>query len=224
MEKPAQFQSAAREIDGFTARMEKKALVWMAQRMPQWVNSDHLTLLGLFAMLGAGLAYWRSGEQPAWLWAVSLFIVLNWLGDSMDGTLARVRNQQRPRYGFYVDHIVDALSALFLFGGLGLSGYMSPAVAVGLLIVYLLLAIESYLATYTIGKFSISHFGFGPTELRLLLIFGNCFLFDRPRVSILGYSWQLFDFGGTIGIACMSAVFILAAARNTAKLYREETR
>lgn len=224
MEKPAQFRSAAREIDGFTARMEKKALVWMAERAPRWVNSDHLTLLGLFSMLAAGFAYWRSGDQPAWLWAVSLFIVLNWLGDSMDGTLARVRNQQRPRYGFYVDHIVDALSALFLFGGLGLSGYMSPSVAIGLLIVYLLLAIESYLATYTIGKFSISHFGFGPTELRLLLIIGNCFLFNRPRVSLLGHSWPLFDFGGAIGIAAMGLTFLIAAARNTARLYREETR
>jgi archaetidylinositol phosphate synthase len=219
-----EFKPATRVLAGMTAAAEKRALVWLAERAPRWVNSDHLTLLGLFGMVGAGFAYWRAAGNPAWLWVVNLCIVLNWLGDSMDGTLARVRNQQRPRYGFYVDHVVDAVSSVFLFGGMALSGYMSPAVAAVLLIVYLLVAAESYLATYTLGRFELTHFGFGPTELRLLIIVGNCFLFDRPMVPLFGHRWQLFDFGGAVASMCMAAVFVIAAIRNTVRLYREETR
>jgi archaetidylinositol phosphate synthase len=224
MKAAGEFKPATRVLDGITAGIEKRSLIWMAQRAPRWVNSDHLTLLGLFGMVGAGFAYWGAATNPAWLWVVNLCIVLNWLGDSLDGTVARVRDQQRPRYGFYVDHVVDAISSVFLFGGMALSGYMSPAIAAGLLIVYLLVAAESYLATYTVGRFELSHFGFGPTELRLLIIVGNCFLFDRPQVPLFGHSWPLFDFGGAIAMVCMAVVFIVAAIKNTARLYREETR
>lgn len=215
--------NAVRIHDSFLARAEKRALIFLAEHMPGWVNSDHLTVLGLLSMLAAGLAYWQSGAQPLWLWAVDGFIILNWFGDSLDGTLARVRNKQRPRYGYYVDHVVDAISAVFLFGGLGLSGYMHPFVAVALLIAYLLLSIESYLATYARNQFRISHFGFGPTELRILLIVGNLFLLDRPIVDFFGTPQRLFDVGGVIGAAGMLVVLLLAIARNTAALYREET-
>ena len=163
------FRDAKRIQESFTARLEKKVLLWLAQRTPSWINSDHLTVLGLLSMAGAGAAYWWSKTDRLGLLIVVLCLALNWLGDSLDGTLARFRNRSRPRYGFYVDHIVDAFSALFLLGGLALSDHMSPAIALGLLIAYLLLSIEVYLATYTIGEFKISYFRMGPTELRIVL-------------------------------------------------------
>ena len=217
-------QPAVRVHESVLARSEKQALVWLARHMPAWVNSDHLTLLGLVAMLVAGFAYWRAGIVPAWLHVVNVALVLNWFGDSLDGTLARVRDRQRPRYGFYIDHVVDALSAVFLLGGLALSSLMTAWIAVALLLVYLLLSIESYLATHVLGKFHVSHFGFGPTELRITLIVGNLFLLRRPWVNLLGDRYLLFDVGGIIATAGMAIVFIIVTARHTAALYREETR
>jgi archaetidylinositol phosphate synthase len=219
-----EFQPAQRVLRGWTSALEKRALVWLAQRMPRWVNSDHLTVLGLLAMAGAGLCYWGAKANILWLWGVNVCLVLNWFGDSLDGTLARVRDKQRPRYGFYVDHVVDALSATFLLGGLGFSGLMSTPVAVALLIVYLLLSVESYLATYTVGEFKITHFGFGPTELRLLLIVGNCFLYYDRWADLFGHRYLLYDAGGVIGAVMLGVVFVRAMIRNTRKLYKEETR
>src|SRR6476659_3899433 len=154
---PAEFQEAKRKQESFLAPLERRCLLWLAVHAPAWVNSDHLTLLGLVALAGAGLCYWWGQSSPWGLYAVIVCLALNWLGDSLDGTLARVRNRQRPRYGFYVDHVVDALGMSFLMAGLALSGYMSPLVAGGFLIAYLLLSIEIYLATYTIGTFHLSH-------------------------------------------------------------------
>ena len=216
------FQQADRELTSFLAPIEKKALIWMARRTPTWINSDHLTMLGLVAMAGAGLSYWYSRWNRVGLVLVILCLVLNWVGDSLDGTLARVRNQQRPRYGFYVDHVVDAVGTLFLLGGVGLSGYMSERVATGLIIAYFLLTIEVYLATYTIGKFHISFWKWGPTELRLLLMIGNTALFYRPIVTLFGHKYLLFDVGGSIGIFGMTLMFLWAAARHTRYLYRSE--
>jgi archaetidylinositol phosphate synthase len=216
------FQQAERELTSFLAPIEKKALIWMAGRTPMWINSDHLTVLGLVAMAAAGLSYWYSRWNRVGLVLVILCLVLNWVGDSLDGTLARFRNQQRPRYGFYVDHVVDAVGTLFLLGGLGLSGYMSERVATGLIIAYFLLTIEVYLATYTIGKFHISFWKWGPTELRLLLMIGNIALFYRPIVTLFGHKYLLFDVGGLIGILGMTLMFLWAAARHTRHLYRSE--
>ena len=137
-----------RENGSLLAVAEKRALIWMAERLPRWVGSDHLTLLGLGAMLAAGLAYWVSGSYPLALWLVVVALAVNWFGDSLDGTVARVRNQQRPMYGYYVDHVIDIVGALFLLGGLAMSGYMTPLVALGLLIGYLMLSAETYLATH----------------------------------------------------------------------------
>ena len=127
------FREAKRIQQSFLANAEKRTLIWLAARTPAWINSDHLTLLGLLSMAAAGAAYWWSATNRLGLILVILCLALNWLGDSLDGTLARFRDHSRPRYGFYVDHIVDAFSAFFLLGGLALSGYMSPAVALGLL-------------------------------------------------------------------------------------------
>ena len=154
-------------------RPEKRALIWMAERTPSWINSDHLTLVGFLAQVMAGVSYALARWNRYWLLAVIGFLALNWLGDSLDGTLARVRQQLRPRYGFYVDHIVDSFGGLALMAGLALSGYMHPWVAIGLLMAFLMLSIQSYLATYTLGEFQLSFWNFGPTELRILLAVGN---------------------------------------------------
>src|SRR5204863_3612850 len=168
------------------ASVEKRILIWLANRMPKWVNSDHLTILGFLSLIAVGLSYWYARYSRAGLILVMVFFVLNWFGDSLDGTLARVRNRQRPRYGFYVDHVLDACGSLFVFAGLALSGYMSERVAVGLLVAYFLLSIETYLATYTVGKFHLSFGAFSPTELRLLLIIGNIVLLIKPVVTLAG--------------------------------------
>src|SRR5439155_15867439 len=139
-----------------------------------------------------------------------------------DGTLARYRQQQRPRYGFYVDHIVDVFGTLALIGGLGLSGYMTGTVAMALLIAYFVLSIEIYLATYTIGVFRLSFGWWGPTELRILLAIGNLFLFVKPRVTIAGTQYLLCDVGGFVAIVGIGIVTIFSVIRNTARLYDEE--
>ena len=217
------FQSAKRIHGSLTADAEKTALIWLARRTPRWINSDHLTGLGVAAQLFAGVSYALARWNRYALLLVIFFLALNWLGDSLDGTLARVRNQQRPRYGFYVDHMVDSFGALFLMGGLALSGYMQPALAIALLIAFLLLSIQSYLATYTMSEFHLSFWRFGPTELRILLAIGNLGLLRNPLVHFLGHGpYRLFDVGGTIGLAGMAVMLLWVTVRNTLRLYREE--
>lgn len=217
------FREAKRIQQSFLANLEKRALIWLAAHTPAWINSDHLTVLGLLSMAGAGASYWWAHRNRTGLLFVVVCLALNWLGDSLDGTLARFRDHSRPRYGFYVDHIVDAFSALFLLGGLALSGYMSPAVALGLLIAYLMLSVEVYLASYTLGDFKISYFKMGPTELRLLVSLGNLVLyFWKSMVHVLGRAHKLFDVAGTIGISGMLLIMVISAVHNTVRLYRQE--
>ena len=219
---PPTFREAERKQLSFLAVTEKKTLIWLAHRMPAGVNSDHLTALGFIAMIGAGLFYWAAARDRRALILVIVALAVNWFGDSLDGTLARVRNRLRPRYGFYVDHITDAIGTFFLMGGLALSSYMSPYIALGLLIAYLLLSIEVYLTTYTIGAFHLSFWSFGPTELRLLLCIGNIALFYRPVVGLFGRRFLLFDVGGAVGIAGMGLMLIWTALRHTRELYLAE--
>ena len=219
------FRAAERAQRSIVAGIEKKCLAWLAARMPRQVHSDHLTLIGFLGHLGAGLSYWLARYNSNGLLLCILFLAINWFGDSLDGTLARVRNQQRPRYGFYVDHVVDTFGALFLLGGAALSSYMSLPVAAGLLISFYMLSIEVYLAAYTIGTFHLSFGGFGPTELRILLAIGNLWLYFRPgipRVHALGGEYRLFDVGGTIGVLGMGLIMIAAAVRHTRELYCAE--
>jgi phosphatidylglycerophosphate synthase len=217
-----EFRESARELNSLLSSLEKRCLLWMAARLPPWISSDHLTALALLAMLGCAWAYWLARTTPAGLWLASLCLVANWFGDSLDGTLARVRNRQRPRYGFYVDHIVDVFGATALFAGLALSGFMTPGIALALLIAYLLVSIEIYLATYCLGTFRISFLRMGPTELRLLLVAGNLALWHDPSATILGRTYLLYDVGGVIGIVGLAAAAVICAARNTRRLYQEE--
>jgi phosphatidylglycerophosphate synthase len=186
------------------------------------VRSDHLTALALVAMVGVGASYWLAATHSLGLLLATLGLALNWFGDSLDGTLARVRQQQRPRFGYYVDHVVDAVGALALFSGLAASGYMTPAVAAVLVIAYFLLCLEVYLAAHAVGHFQMSFFGMGPTELRLLLAVGNVALVFHPTVTLGEYVFRLFDIGGAIGAAGLFLTFIATAIRNTRRLYREE--
>jgi phosphatidylglycerophosphate synthase len=190
--------------------------------MPQRVNSDHLSLLGLVAMFFAGLFYALSGTNPLMLHLVNICIFLNWFGDSLDGTLARYRDRQRPRYGFYVDHIIDTFGTMFLILGLALSGYMSERVAAAVLVVFLMLAINSYLAAYALGIFKISHGKLGPTEIRLVLIIGNLFLLHSAHARIFGHRFLLFDIGGVVSIVIMGAMLVVSSIRNTYALYQLE--
>jgi phosphatidylglycerophosphate synthase len=216
------FQDAKRQQLGLLARAESRVLLWLARHTPAWINSDHLTLLGFLGMIGAGICYTLSGRDKLFLHAVSVCLVLNWLGDSLDGTLARYRNKLRPRYGFYVDHIVDTFGTFFLIGGMALSGYMSERVSLFLLIAYFMVSINVYLAAYCLGTFRISFGAFSPTELRVLLIVGNFFLFYKPKVHVLEQSYLLFDVGGVIGIVGMVLILVVATVVNTTRLYRME--
>jgi archaetidylinositol phosphate synthase len=216
----SRFHGAARVQRSFLTSIEKRALLWIAKRTPQFIHSDHLTILGFLAQGMAGASYALARGDRDWLLAVIGFLALNWLGDSLDGTLARVRQKQRPRYGFYVDHMVDSVGSVALMGGLAWSGYMHPYLAMALLLVFLLLSIQSYLATYTLGQFQLSFWNFGPTELRLLLAVGNLALFRWP--FLLPAHYRLFDIGGIVGLAGMSLMLIYFTARNTRRLYLKE--
>jgi len=215
--------NAVRIQQSLLAPLEKRALIWIAERLPMVINSDHLTLLGISSMLAAGLAYWYSAANPLGLWIVNLCLVSNWFGDSLDGTVARVRNRQRPRYGFYVDHVVDVIAISFLMGGLALSGHVRPAIAAFFLIGYLLLSAEVFLATHVLNKFQISFYKMSPTELRLLLIIGNIFVyFSDPVVAAFGSTWKLYDIGFGIGAAGLLVIFLMTAWKHTVQLYNEE--
>ena len=211
-----------REHKSLLARVEKRTLVRIAERLPRAVNSDHLSALGLAGMALAGGAFWASHWFDAALVVVVLALAVNWFGDSLDGTVARVRNQQRPMYGFYVDHVIDVAGAVLLFGGLGLSPYMTLEVALALTVAYLMISAEAYLATHARGVFRMAMFKVGPTELRILLAFGTLYLYYKPTVVLAGSEYLLFDVGGVVATAGMCGAFVLSAVRNTLALYRAE--
>ncbi len=208
-----------REHTSVLAGAEKRLLVRMAGGLPAWVNSDHLTFLGAVAMLGVGGAFWAGGAA---LLLVIPLLVLNWFGDSLDGTLARVRHQERPRYGYYVDHVLDAVGFAGLFGGLILGGHMSPTMGLAFHAAYYLLVVEISLATHARGTFKLAFMKVGPTELRILLALGTLQLMRSDFISVLGNQWLLFDVGGAVSIAGFLFAFGVGAIRNGVALYREE--
>ena len=216
------YQEATRVHDSLLAAVEKRCLIWMARRIPAPINSDHLTLLAGAAMLAAGICYWIGASSPAALIAAVVLLAVNWFGDSLDGTLARVRRHERPRYGFYVDHVLDAVGILFIMAGLVLGGHMSPWMGGGFLLAYYLLMIEIALATHAVGTFRISFWKFGPTELRILLAIGTLRLLQSGTVTLFGDRYLLFDIGGAVAIAALAATFIAAAISNTRTLYAAE--
>jgi archaetidylinositol phosphate synthase len=213
----------ARRNDSPLASLEKRVLVWMAQRLPRRVGSDHLTLLGLTAMVGVGAAFAASSQEPRILYVVPPLLAVNWFGDSLDGTVARVRNRQRPRYGYYVDHVVDVIGAVALCGGLALSGGMQPLIAMALLVAYVAAMAEVFLATHVTHVFRLAAFGFGPTELRIVLAVGALALVGRPLVQVPGLGGvPLFDVGGVIATLGIALAFGASAVRTSIALAREE--
>ncbi len=217
-----EFKQEKRILESLSAGVERKLLRWLAERLPAWVNSDHLTILGSAAMLLAGTSYALTRWQDWGLLAATFFLAMNWFGDSLDGTVARLRNRQRPRYGFYVDHLTDSLGALFLMCGLALSGLATPWIAIAMLIAFLLLSIEVYLATYTLGSFRLSYAKLGPTEIRIALAVANVVLYVRHDPRVLGGRYLLFDIGGLVAIGGMITMLVVSAVLHTARLYREE--
>jgi archaetidylinositol phosphate synthase len=208
---------------GVLAAAEKRTLIWIANRLPRRVNSDHLTLLALVAMAAAGLAFWASRFWVPALGLVVVALAVNWFGDSLDGTVARVRKHERPRYGYYVDHVLDIVGITLLVGGMALSGFMTPIVGLLFLVAYLLVAAEVFLATAVNGQFRMSFFNVGPTELRILLAAGTLVLFVRPTVSLFGLGeFRLLDVGFGVATAGLAAALVTSAVRTTTALYRAE--
>ena len=211
-----------REHGSVLAAAEKRLLVRIARALPSWISSDQLTVLALAGMATAGAGYVLMRWDPRAVWIPVFGLLVNWFGDSLDGTVARVRGTERPRYGFYVDHVVDIVGATFLLGGLGASQVMSPTFALVLLVSYLLVSAEVFLATAVHRVFRLSFAGMGPTELRILLATGTVLL-SRTRITggpLAG--WLPFDIGGAGAIVGLAAVLIISAARNIAALRRLE--
>jgi archaetidylinositol phosphate synthase len=205
------------------AEAEKRLLVWLAHRLPRRLNADHLTAIGAFGTMAAGAAFAASAWDRRCLWLVPVMLAMNWFGDSLDGTVARVRGHQRPRYGYYLDHAVDLLNATALFSGMAASGLMDPRLGLGLLIGYILLCAESFLATHAVGVFRISFSGIGPTELRILLSIGAVAAIFRPVVMPFGLApVALFDVSAAISIAGMAVAFGVSTWRNARTLYLAE--
>jgi phosphatidylglycerophosphate synthase len=219
---PPAFREAQRDLAGLSTGLEKRVLQWLAPRLPARVTPDHLTALGLLAMALGGIGYAAAGRHRWLLLLVNLALLLNWLGDSLDGTLARHRNKLRPRYGFYVDHVVDAIGALLLLGGLSLSGLVSPGVAAVLLIVYYLFAVNMYLATHTLGRFKMSYGVIGGTELRILLGLLNLLVFWWPVVPTPAGPILLFDLAGVLAAAGLGATLAKSIFAVTRELYELE--
>ena len=218
----AAFREAVRVQEAITAPLERKALAWRARRTPEWIGPDHLTALGFAAQFLAGVCYMLARWSQAGLLGATIFIAINWLGDSLDGTLARYRQRLRPRYGFYVDHVIDTFGAIFLMAGLAASGYVHWQVSAAMLTAFLTLSIETYLASYTLADFRLSHGFFGPTEIRILMAIGNAALVFVPHVTLLGRGFLLLDIGGAIATAAMFGMAIAAAIGHTKRLYNEE--
>ncbi|WP_291982334.1 CDP-alcohol phosphatidyltransferase family protein [Luteitalea sp.] len=213
----------ARHNDSVLATAEKRVLIWIARRLPRAIGSDHLTGLGLLSMLGVGAAFAASAARPEVLYLVPVLLLLNWFGDSLDGTVARVRDEQRPRYGYYVDHVVDVVGATALFAGLALSGAMQPMLAMALLVAYLAAMAEVFLATHVTHVFRLASFGFGPTELRIVIAVGALALVGRPTVDVplIGRT-LLFDVGGVVALVGLVLAFAVSAVRTSVLLAREE--
>src|SRR4051812_43566719 len=212
-----------REQHSVLAAAEKRLLITIARRLPAAITSDHLTLLAFASMCLAGVGYGMAYDHRGWLWVPVGALALNWFGDSLDGTLARVRRLERPRFGFYVDHVVDIVGITALMGGLAVSGFMSPVVALAWLVAYLLVSGEVFLATSVHSVFRMSFAGVGPTELRILLAAGTLALWNDPHVSVpwLGQV-PLFDFGGVVAIVGLGVALTVSVSRNIAALARLE--
>ena len=215
-------QTHVRVNHGLLAGLEARVLDWLARRLPAWMSSDQLTLIGLAGMLLAGLSFWLASWERLALIGAVVGLAINWFGDSLDGTVARVRGKLRPRYGYYVDHVVDIIGSVCLVVGMGLGGLMSPFVAGCVLLAYLMLVAEVFLATHTVGVFRLSHWRLGPTELRVLLALGSVRVMVQADVTLAGHNLLVFDLAGVIACVGLVFTFFVAVARNIRELQNQE--
>jgi phosphatidylglycerophosphate synthase len=214
----------ARTSEFVLKRFERWALPRMAARLPAWVLPDHLTVLGLLASTAIGLSYALSNRDVQWLWLANVAIVVNWFGDSLDGTLARHRRIERPRYGYYLDHLTDAYSTLVIGLGLGFSPFMLLAVGLCIVVAYLLLSINVYLETHVFEEFRFSYGNLGPTEVRLLLIVLNTLALTLGALpfTLLGVGATVFDVFGLAAAAAMIVMLLVRALGNLRALGAQE--
>ena len=206
-----------RRLAGFAlARFEAWALPRLAAALPERVMPDHLTALGLLASTGIAASYMLTNRSPLWLWVASGLLVVQWYGDSLDGTLARLRKTERPRYGFYLDHLTDAYSTLAIGLGLGFSPYMLLSVGLAITIAYLLLSVNVYLETHVFGEFKLGHGVLGPTEARVLLIVLNTAIavFGPLQFRVMEVPFTPYDVLGLLGVVSMVALLLSRASRN----------
>jgi phosphatidylglycerophosphate synthase len=206
------------------ARFEGWILPRIARRLPGWVLPDHLTLLGLIAATGIAAAYLASNRDPRWLWGANALLVVHWLADSLDGTLARVRRIERPHYGYYLDHLSDAYATFAIGLGLGLSPYLLLAVGLAVVTAYLVLSINVYLETYVFEEFRFGYGGVGPTEVRILLIALNVVAMGARGLpfNLFGIGMTVFDLAGIAAALGMTALLAVRVRRNLRELGRRE--
>lgn len=203
-------EKAARIQTSILNGVEKKVLVWLAKRQPRWVTSDLLTYIGVFGAFVCGLGFTLSSLDIRWLWLSSAGLVINWYGDSLDGTLARVRNTQRPKYGFFIDHSIDAITITMMCVGAGLSPLLRLDLALCVLVAYLILSIYTYVCTIVTNQMRLTYGKLGPTEFRLIIIICNTLFIYTPwhtlQYNIVGITLGLFDI---IALAVVAIIAIL---------------
>jgi phosphatidylglycerophosphate synthase len=200
--------------------LERPALQWLAARQPAWMSPDVLTAIGIAGSVIIFASYWLSNVNANFLWVASLGLVINWYGDSLDGTVARFRKIERPKYGFFVDHTVDAFSQLLVVTGLGLSPYVRFEVASLALVGYLMMSVLVYVRTYVEGVFQISYGKFGPTEVRVIVILFNALFYfvDIPLLELPLGAISLFDLLiGAVGILLI-IIFVVSSMRQAREL------
>jgi phosphatidylglycerophosphate synthase len=207
--------------------LERPALQWLAAHSPAWITPDVLTTIGVVGSLLCFVGYWLSGADVLWLWLVNLGLIINWYGDSLDGTLARFRKIERPKFGFYIDHTVDAVAEFLTIIGIGMSPYMRLDIAAFALIGYLLMSVHVYVRTAVDGVFKISFGTFGPTEMRVVIFLVNVTIFFaegwflKPLLTLGGISLLPFDLIGIVLAVALSAVFLVTSFAYAAVLVKE---
>ena len=211
-------ENAERIQTSILNKLEKKALIWLAERQPEWVTSDHLTYLGVAAAVLYALFCWLANYNLNYFWASSLCLVINWYGDSLDGTLARVRQTQRPKYGFFIDHSLDALTTCLFCIGLGLSPLMQMNIALFIMGGYLCMSIYTYISTIILGQFRLTYASMGPTEMRLILIAVSILYIYNPwpylTFSVFAQQWSVFDCMGALVAMGLFIIYIVSIAKD----------
>lgn len=206
--------------------MEKKALVWLAERQPAWVTSDMLSYVGVAGALLFVVFCVLANRNIDYLWLAPVGLIINWYGDSLDGTLARVRKLQRPVYGFFIDHSLDALTTCMICAGIGLSPFMRLDVALVILAGYLCMSIYTYLSTIVMSEFRLTYGKLGPTEVRIIIILVCILYIFNPwkdvAWEIAGEEWTVFDFIGAAVAVILFLIYICSMVSDLRRLSRQD--